>query len=74
MKANNINLKSLNQFIDEKIEKKGTKQRELFEEEYDAFKLGILIQQAREQRGLIQEQLAKLAGTNKPISQNGKGI
>ena len=65
MKAKNKNLKSLDQFIDEKIGKKGTEQRERFEEEYDAFKLGALIQQAREQKGLTQEQLAKLAGTNK---------
>jgi ribosome-binding protein aMBF1 (putative translation factor) len=65
MKAKNKNLKSLDQFIDEKIGKKGTERRERFEEEYDAFKLGVLIQQAREQKGLTQEQLAKLAGTNK---------
>jgi HTH-type transcriptional regulator/antitoxin HipB len=65
MKAKNKNLKSLDQLIDEKIGKKGTEQRERFEEEYDAFKLGVLIQQAREQKGLTQEQLAKLAGTNK---------
>jgi len=65
MKAKNKNLKSLDQFIDEKIGEKGTERRERFEEEYDAFKLGVLIQQAREQKGLTQEQLAKLAGTNK---------
>ena len=65
MKAKNKNLKSLDQFIDEKIGKKGTDKREQFEAEYDAFKLGVLIQQAREEKGLTQEQLAKLAGTNK---------
>ncbi len=65
MKAKNKNLKSLDQFIDEKIGKKGTKNREQFEKEYDAFKLGVLIQQARQKKGLTQEQLAELAGTNK---------
>ena len=65
MKAKNKNLKSLDQFIDEKIGKKGTDKRERFEAEYDAFKLGVLIQQAREEKGLTQEQLAELAGTNK---------
>ena len=65
MKAKNRNLKSLDQFIDEKIGEKGSVKRERFENDYDAFKLGVLIQQAREQKGLTQEQLAELAGTNK---------
>ncbi|HUI32072.1 MAG: helix-turn-helix transcriptional regulator [Dysgonamonadaceae bacterium] len=65
MKAKNKDLKSLDQFVDEKIGKRGTDKREKFETEYDAFKLGVLIQQAREEKGLTQEQLAKLAGTNK---------
>ena len=65
MTASNKNLKSLDQFIDEKIGIKGTEKREQFEHDYDAFKLGVLIQQAREQKGLTQEQLANLAGTNK---------
>jgi HTH-type transcriptional regulator/antitoxin HipB len=65
MKAKNKDLKSLDQFVDEKFGKRGTDKREEFETEYDAFKLGVLIQQAREKKGLTQEQLAKLAGTNK---------
>lgn len=65
MTAKNKNLKSLDQFVDEKIGKKGTDKRERFENDYDAFKLGVLIQQARKQKGLTQEQLAELAGTNK---------
>lgn len=65
MIAKNKNLKSLDQFIDKKVGKKGTEKREDFENEYETFKLGVLIQQAREQKGLTQEQLADLAGTNK---------
>lgn len=65
MKAKNNNLTSLEDFIDKKVGKVGTEQREHFENEYDTFKLGVLIQQAREQKGLTQEQLAQLAGTNK---------
>lgn len=65
MKAKNKNVKSLDQFVDEKIGKKGTEKREKFETEYDTFKLGVLIQQAREDKGRTQEQLAELAGTNK---------
>ena len=63
MKKNN--LKSLDQFIDEEIGKKGTKKREKFEAGYETFKLGVLIQQARQEKGMTQEQLAELAGTNK---------
>ncbi len=65
MKAKNKNLTSLDQFIDKKIGEHGTPQREEFENEYSTFKLGVLIQQARLQRGLTQEQLAELVGTNK---------
>ena len=65
MRTKNENLKSLGEFIDEKMGKRGTEKREEFETEYDAFKLGVLIQQAREDKGLTQQQFAELAGTNK---------
>ena len=65
MTAKNKNLKSLDQFIDEQIGDKGTIERDSFENDYDSFKLGVLIQHAREQKGLTQQQLADLAGTNK---------
>ena len=65
MTSKNKHLKSLDQFIDEKIGVIGTEERDTFESEYDTFKLGVLIQQAREQKGLTQEELAQLAGTNK---------
>ena len=58
-------LTSLSEFIDTKVGKKGTKKRDKFEAEYDAFKLGVLIQQARQEKGLTQEQVAELSGTNK---------
>ena len=59
------NLTSLSQFIDKEIGVKGSKKREKFDNEYEAFKLGVLIQQARQERGLTQEQVAELSGTNK---------
>ncbi|MDR9375024.1 MAG: helix-turn-helix transcriptional regulator [Schleiferiaceae bacterium] len=65
MTVKNKQLKSLDEFIDEKIGKSGSKERDEFENDYDSFKLGVLIQQARENKGLTQEQLAELAGTNK---------
>ena len=59
------NLTSLNEFIDKEVGVKGTKKRDKFENEYEAFKPGVLIQQARQKKGLTQEQVAELSGTNK---------
>lgn len=41
------NLKTLDQFVEEQYGKKGASKREKFEEGFEAFKLGFLIQQAR---------------------------
>jgi HTH-type transcriptional regulator / antitoxin HipB len=65
MTTKNKNLTSLDEFINQEVGTIGTDEREQFENEYEAFKIGVLIQQAREERGLTQEQLAQLAGTNK---------
>jgi len=59
------NLTSLSDFVDKEYGVNGTKKREKFESEYEAFKLGVLIQQARQEKGLTQEEVAQLAGTNK---------
>ncbi len=59
------NLTSLSEFIDEKVGVKGTKKRDKYDKGFEIFKLGVLIQQARHEKGLTQEQLAELAGTNK---------
>ena len=58
------NLTSLTDFVDNEYGVKGTKKREKFETEYEAFKLGVLIQQARQEKGMTQEEVAVLAGTN----------
>lgn len=59
------NLTRLSDFVEEKVGKRGTKKRESYERGLETFKLGVLIQQARHEKGLTQEQLAELAGTNK---------
>ena len=59
------NLTSLSEFVNEKVGHKGTKRSDEFDRELEAFKLGVLIQQARQEKGLTQEQVAELAGTNK---------
>ena len=59
------NLTSLDSFIDKTVGPVGSKKREKFEAQYEAFKLGVLLQQARQERGLTQGQVAELSGTNK---------
>jgi len=44
---------------------KGTKKRDSFEEGFEAFKLGIMLQEMRKDKGLTQEQLAQKCGTTK---------
>ena len=61
----NSNLKSLDQFVDEQYGEKGTAKRDKLEKGYEAFKLGFLLQQARLEKGLTQEELAEKCGTNK---------
>lgn len=58
-------LKSLDQFVNEQYGEKGIKIRDKLEDGFAEFKLGFLIQQARIERGLTQEQLAEKVGTNK---------
>ena len=59
------NLKTIDQFVDEQYGKKGTIKRDKFEEGFESFKLGFLLQQARLEKGLTQEELAQKCGTNK---------
>src|ERR1700710_1696705 len=61
----NKNVKTLAEFKDEQYGKKGTPKRDKLEKGFEAFKLGALIQEARLQQGLTQEELADKCGTNK---------
>jgi HTH-type transcriptional regulator / antitoxin HipB len=64
MKKKN-NVKSLDQFVNEQYGKKGTPKRDKLEKGYESFKLGVILQQARLEKGLTQEELADRCGTNK---------
>ena len=65
MKKLNKKLTSWDDHLDKKYGKIGTSSREKYEEEFEAFKIGVLIQEARKKKHLTQEQLAKKAGTTK---------
>jgi ribosome-binding protein aMBF1 (putative translation factor) len=64
MKTKN-NIKTLSQLVQEQYGKKGTLKRDYFDKGYESFKLGAMIQEARLEKGLTQEQLAIKCGTNK---------
>jgi DNA-binding XRE family transcriptional regulator len=58
-------LVDLEEFIDKEYGKRGTKKRDKFEQGYEAFKLGVMLQQLRRERNMTQEQLAEKCGTTK---------
>ena len=66
MKANQENkLVSWDDHLDNKYGKLGTPSREKYEEDFENFKIGVLIQEARKQQNLTQEELALKCGTTK---------
>jgi len=66
MKTNQENnLISWDDHLDKKYGKIGTPSRNKYEEEFENFKIGVLIQEARKLRNLTQEELALKCGTTK---------
>lgn len=59
------NLLTLKQFKDKHYGKPGTIKRDELEAGYENFKIGALIQEARIEKGLTQEELANRVGTTK---------
>ena len=64
-KQKNSNLTSFDDHLDEQYGKTGTETRENYEQGFEAFKLGVMIQELREKQNLTQEQLAAKCGTTK---------
>jgi len=56
---------TLEQFKDKNYGKRGSVKRDKLEEGYENFKLGALIQEARLEKGMTQEELANRIGTTK---------
>ncbi|MBL7901152.1 MAG: helix-turn-helix transcriptional regulator [Bacteroidia bacterium] len=61
----NNKLVSWDSHLDKKYGKKGSASRSKYEEEFEAFKIGVLIQEARRNQQLTQEELAEKVGTTK---------
>lgn len=65
MKKANKKMTSFADHLDKQYGKRGSKTREKYEEEFEAFKLGVMLQELRKEQGLTQEQLAEKCGTTK---------
>jgi DNA-binding XRE family transcriptional regulator len=64
-KQKNSNLTSFADHLNEQYGNRGTETRENYEQGFEAFKLGVMIQELREKQNLTQEQLAAKCGTTK---------
>ncbi len=58
-------LKDWDTHLDESHGKRGTATREEWEQGFELFKIGVLLEQARTDLNLTQEELAARCGTNK---------
>ncbi len=59
------NLKSLDEFINEKVGPKGTRNRNKYDLGFELFYLGLLIKEARQKKGLTKKKVAELSGLSK---------
>lgn len=56
---------SFEDHLDQEYGKKGLPTREKYEQEFEAFKLGVMLQELRKQKGMTQQELADKCGTTK---------
>ena len=59
------NITSFDDHLDKKYGQIGTVSREEFEQGFETFKLGAILEEARKKKNLTQEQLAVKCGTTK---------
>ena len=64
-KSKNKNITTLDEILDNKYGKRGAPKREKWEQEFEVFRVGVLLEQARLKLGMTQEELAAKCGTNK---------
>ena len=69
------NLTDFEDILKEKYGDKGSEKRDKFDAESLAFRLGVMLKQARKEANLTQEELAERTGTNKSyISRIERGL
>lgn len=62
---NRDNISTFEEHLIRQYGPRGETKREAYEQGFEAFKLGVLIEEARRNLGLTQQQLAERAGTTK---------
>lgn len=62
---NKVKTTSFKDHLEQQYGKRGTEKREIYEQEFETFKLGVMLQELRKEKGLTQEQLAEKCGTTK---------
>jgi ribosome-binding protein aMBF1 (putative translation factor) len=65
MKTDNNDTLSLDSFKDKHYGEIGTSKRDQLEDDYENFKIGAMILEARKEKGLTQDELAKKIGSTK---------
>jgi HTH-type transcriptional regulator / antitoxin HipB len=64
-KKNHKSMTTLDEILDDKYGKRGAPGREKWEQEFETFRLGALLEEARIKKGMTQDELAEKCGTNK---------
>jgi len=65
MKTKKNKIVRFEEHLDKEYGKRGTAKREKYEQGFESFKLGVMLQELRKQKNLTQEQLAEKCGTTK---------
>jgi len=61
----NKDITTLDEILSQKYGVRGAVKREIWEQEFETFRLGVLLEEARLKIGMTQEELAEKCGTNK---------
>lgn len=64
-KKENKDITTLDEILDNKYGRRGEPKREKWEQEFESFRLGALLEEARKKLGMTQAELAEKCGTNK---------
>jgi len=77
-KTNKIDTKSWKDIKDTVYGKKGTERRDGLERDFESFKIGLLLRNAREEKNLTQEQLGELVDKKRTyisrVENNGSNL